>query len=166
MHHRPSKVVACQSQKTSLLTEWRMITTEKTCFKCGAEKPLAEFYKHKRMADGHLNKCKECTKSDVHKHRHGKGRERVLTYDRERGSRMTADDLRAYRAKNPEKYAAHRAVTNAVKHGQLVRADACEGCGSDFAVEGHHDDYSKPLEVRWLCAACHKQWHSRYGSAA
>lgn len=39
----------------------------KICFKCGVEKPLSDYYKHKKMGDGHLGKCKECTKSDTKK---------------------------------------------------------------------------------------------------
>ena len=43
--------------------------------------------------------------------------------------------------------------------GGKIRQLNCSVCNSTNIVEGHHDDYTKPLEVRWLCKACHKEWH-------
>ena len=58
---------------------------EKKCFKCLRMLPLDAFYKHAAMANGHLNKCKECTKKDAKKHRI-ENIERIRQYDRMRGS--------------------------------------------------------------------------------
>ena len=59
--------------------------------------------------------------------------------------------------RNPIKHAAHNAVSNAVRDGKLLR-QPCEVCGSQSA-QAHHDDYSKPLDVRWLCTTHHAEWH-------
>lgn len=58
---------------------------------------------------------------------------------------------------NIEKRSAHNIVRNAIRKGELV-PETCEKCGRAI-VEGHHDDYSKPLEVRWLCPKHHREIH-------
>ena len=57
--------------------------------------------------------------------------------------------------KNPAAYRANYQLNNAVKLGKIIRPDSCEVCETPGAVQGHHSDYSKPLEVRWLCRSCH-----------
>lgn len=59
--------------------------------------------------------------------------------------------------KNKEKRAAHMEVLYALRRGIMSR-QPCEVCGAEKA-EAHHDDYSKPLEVRWLCHKCHIRSH-------
>lgn len=54
---------------------------------------------------------------------------------------------------------ARTATKGAIKRGELVRPDACEGCGLEVKLQVHHPDYRKPLEIEWLCAPCHRAWH-------
>jgi hypothetical protein len=61
--------------------------------------------------------------------------------------------------KAPYKSTSYKAVREALKNGQLVKGP-CESCGSTAAdVQAHHDDHSKPLDVRWLCPTCHYALH-------
>ena len=138
-----------------------MQTTEKTCFKCGLSKPLSEFYRHAMMADGHLNKCKQCTKTDVGNHRHGAGRERVLAYDRERAKtnhRKAARDrtVKEWSVKHPDRKRAQAKLRRAVLSGAVDKLP-CIIFGEK--AEAHHPHYDLPLDVVWLCPSHHKQAH-------
>lgn len=64
--------------------------------------------------------------------------------------------LQDHRAKNPLKYKARTAVGNAVRDGRLIKGP-CEVCGTTKRVQAHHHDYSKPLDVRWLCFQHHRE---------
>ena len=135
----------------------------KKCFKCEKEKPYSEFYKHKKMKDGYLGKCKECTKKDAVEHREANIDE-IREYDRERSKlphrvKRNVENTKKFREQFPHKYKAHSLVGNAVRDGRLVKPDKCPVCNETRQIEGHHDDYSKPLNVKWLCAKCHRQLH-------
>ncbi len=132
----------------------------KKCFKCKEIKPLSEFYKHNQMADGRLNKCKGCANDDVKQNRI-KRIDYYRDYDRKRGNRQSREYRKSHRERYPNKYKAQTMTNNAVRDKRLFR-EPCEVCGSE-TVHAHHDDYLKPLNVRWLCAAHHRQWHAENG---
>lgn len=100
---------------------------------------------------------------------------------REANPERRAENDRAWREANPERHAAaarrwqaanperkriidraHRTVKNAIRSGRLTRATTCEQCGATgIKIEAAHVDYSRPLDVRWLCRPCHRRWDSR-----
>ena len=154
----------------------------KKCFKCGEVKRLAEFYKHPKMADGRLGKCKECAKQDVRQNREEK-LDYYSEYDRARAMRPDRVAARcACRATPAGRHACGRArkrwlesnaikraaqiqVCNAVRGGRLKKPEQCGECGKGGRIHGHHDDYAFPLSVRWLCPGCHNRWHKEHGEA-
>jgi ribosomal protein S27AE len=140
------------------------LAMQKTCFRCGLIKPLSEFYTHPKMADGHLNKCKGCTLLDVVKHRVA-NLDKIQQYDSIR-ARMPhrleakAKYTKRYKATYPEKCKARTKTRNAIRDGKITR-QPCAKCGSP-KTDAHHNDYSKPLEVTWLCVPCHHAEHRKY----
>jgi len=151
----------------------------KVCRQCNVEKPLAEFYKHSRMMDGHLNKCIPCVKSRVQKHREV-NLEKIRAYDKTRamkphrvkarkqymqtdaGKVAKRNSMQAYFERYPMIKAAHIMTRNAIRDKRLPQKFECSICQSTKKIEAHHDDYTKPFDIRWLCEQCHKSWHKQH----
>ena len=133
----------------------------KKCFKCQNTKELSEFYQHLHMIGGRVNKCKECNKTDVRENRLTKV-SYYREYDRLRGNRITKEKSQEWGNKYPAKKLAQTLIHNAIRANLLDKQD-CEQCGSKIYIHAHHDDYLKPFNIRWLCAAHHSQWHKLNG---
>ncbi len=136
----------------------------KICFKCHKRKPVSSYYKHPQMHDGFLKKCKACAKMDAIINR-VVNLERVQAYDRNR--KLEPDRLEQRRRNSkrqtrlyPHKRRAHGIVAKAIKKGWLI-PQPCEVC-KVAPADAHHDNYKKPLEVRWLCPFHHHAAHRKY----
>jgi len=163
----------------------------KKCKYCGEVKPLSEFSISKGMRDGHLNKCKVCHRAYVKEHykanrekylqrskeayRAEGGREASVKAGRKYSNSPKGKAAkRRYYEKNREKVReynrkwrrehrlqtrAHCAVYRALLRGDIEKKP-CEVCG-EVKVEAHHEDYNKPLDVKWLCNKHHKKLHRK-----
>jgi hypothetical protein len=136
---------------------------EKQCFKCLNTYSLDEFYKHPEMPDGHLNKCKKCTRLDTKANRE-KNIEYYTNCDKERNSlphriKMREDYRDSSRESDPQRYLARQKAERAFASGKIVKRP-CHSCGSDENLEMHREDYSKPLDIIWFCVKCHRKLDS------
>jgi hypothetical protein len=129
----------------------------KICTKCLNKKPLSGFYLHPETADKHFSSCKECVRKSSAKYsKSEKGREAIK-------GRCNNPKWRTYykqwqkkdRIKNPGRIHAYNTVRLGLGSGKLTKMP-CEVCGN-LNVEAHHDDYLKPLDVRWLCKKHHSE---------
>lgn len=142
------------------------------CRTCGESKPLMDFYS---QTNGNLQRdCKECWKAYVKANRLARA-DQYREYERGRANLPHRVEMRdayaqtpegrealrrgnkAWIRRNPVKRAAQIAAGNAIRDGKLIR-QPCEVCGAAKA-QAHHDDYGKPLDVRWLCTTHHAEWH-------
>lgn len=116
----------------------------KKCARCGIEKPMADFQNHRKRKDGKQSYCRQCQNAFMAK------------WHNENPDVKLAAAIK-WNKNNPQKKTAHYLVGRAIKNGTLIRGK-CEVCGSE-KVHGHHDDYDKPLVVRWLCHKHHMELH-------
>lgn len=135
----------------------------KTCFKCLETKPMDQFYAHDRMHDGHLGQCKVCACRYARLHRQTsdaprEGDMRRYAYNSSRRAKILSAAMLRIKA-NPEKRSCHDRLRYAVRTGRMTRPDSCPRCDSTTRIVGHHEDYSKPLDVLWMCSRCHSRLH-------
>lgn len=140
----------------------------KLCRNCEQTLAVSEFYWNRKY-ECWSTACKPCTRAQVKSNRDARI-DYYREYDRARfdesGKRGRASveaqrrGSAAWRERNPDKRRAHVIVGNAVRSGRLVR-QPCSVCGSSSGVDAHHPDYSKPLDVVWLCETHHAEQHKK-----
>lgn len=106
------------------------------CTVCGQKKPESEFHKEPRIPKGRAAACRLCIK------------------EKSRGKHHSGGSY----ARDPIKERARGRVRDAIRHGKITKPGTCQLCNKEtpaHLLDGHHHDYSKPLEVKWLCRSCH-----------
>lgn len=149
------------------MPDYYPITPTKLCSRCGSEyaPTLAQFRKHSFQ-------CPSCKNEEFRRDYHERGRrggiktpEQRAAYEKVYQARPEVRRARAQRmaayVRDPRQRHRHEArwlLRRAVRRGDIARGP-CELCGTTVNVHGHHDDYTKPLEVRWLCVSHHNSFH-------
>ena len=138
--------------------------TSKECSTCCEVLPLSAFNRNCRAKDGRVSRCKGCEKKYYGKY-YQKNKAKILEKHRKylqspAGRGVQRKVAAKQRLKFPEKRKAYDAFKYAVIQGKVVKQPC--SCG-DAKVEAHHEDYSKPLDVVWMCRQCHINLHSLQG---
>ena len=151
----------------------------KRCSHCRGLKNLSEFYRRKRSSDGRQHICKECSRIRCAEY-FATNRDKVRAYKTQyRASHkeerriswhryyMTHREALAERkavASKTVKGRARNSLIMAVYLGNIIKPSHCSSCGRGIErrlLHGHHEDYTKPLDVVWLCPACHGKRHRK-----
>lgn len=148
---------------------------EKCCYKCNSIKGIENFHKDRTRKDGLSSLCKECAYIKTRKYFDTEKGKMVRRKSERRSERIKAKKLysktkerrdyqREYNKRNAQsiKTIARWKVRNAINGGKLVRPLQCTFCNKKCKPNAHHIDYTKPLDILWLCVKCHKKIHFNY----
>ena len=125
--------------------------TKKPCPKCQKIKSIDNFGSNRATPDGYSCWCKNCKRTSQKTYRHKTVIESKMTH--------SLSLCQKYRRSNRQKMHANLLVHRALKSGKIDKPNHCTKCFKKGVVEAHHADYSKPLDVTWLCVCCHKKIH-------
>lgn len=135
------------------------------CYRCQKEKELTDFYKSKSKKLGRAYCCKECDKAEK-RETWEKEPEKLKARMKWFYTKNQADRIKkviAYRKKDGRaqvRYKATVAANSLIRSGTIPKLP-CETCKTTQKLQAHHDDYTKPLSVRWLCIKHHREWHMK-----
>jgi hypothetical protein len=149
----------------------------KECTNCKIEKDVKYFYKRKNGLYGTHAQCRSCL-IDKNKTYRNKNKEKISIRDF-----MYREKLKEkYKGCAPrtivrlpersilgfERYAekkmqllAGSLLNYGIRIGMIKKPDCCSICKSKGEIQGHHPDYSKPLQVIWVCIKCHMKFHKQ-----
>ena len=134
----------------------------KRCCVCGSEKQLDAFNRNSKSRDGRDSRCRDCARERQREYRlKNPNKQREWEQRAGEAARLKrVERNRRWREENKEKRRAQLKLSKAIERGVITRPDICERCHARARrIEGHHFDYSKPLEVEWLCTTCHRLHH-------
>lgn len=137
------------------------------CGRCTLFLPRGDFYANKGTLLGIKSECKKChTATSIASRDKDLARESNRLY----AARARAADPERFRARDAaasakrpvtQKVLARAELNAAVRSGAIQKPATCSQCPETHRLHGHHDDYSKPLQVRWLCPRCHGKDHRK-----
>ena len=135
----------------------------RVCTKCKVPQPLEKFGRNKGTKDGLAIWCKDCTR------RYRQSEEGKAARKRYRQSALGTASMNQCKKRwlqaNQDKRKAHSVLAYAIRRGNIIPPETCSVPTCDAVPQAHHEDYSKPLEVVWLCHRHHKELHHREGEA-
>jgi len=135
------------------------------CGVCNKFKEYDDFPKDKRTLLGITYDCKKCR---VIFSLANRDKDKARDYNRINACKLRSENPEKYRERErkrvrvkDDKYHARMLLNRAIKSGKITRPSKCSECDSIGRITAHHDDYSKPLEVVWLCYECHGKKHRK-----
>lgn len=135
------------------------------CTKCEQWLPVNAFYTEKRSRFGIKSECKKChVQTSLESRDQTKSRESNRRWMKESGysKRPEVKERERARSKRRSRSIAAKSrdiLNDAVNNGIIDRPSYCPLCGKNGDVDGHHDSYYRPIEVKWMCPLCHAKYH-------